>query len=57
MQKKIRRTAKFIKKSSKKAGMSPGMLVHVGEQKIETARITLMGYYQARLEEKQLKRI
>lgn len=57
MQKKIRRTAKFIKKSSKKAGMSPGMLVHVGEQKIETARITLMGYDQARLEEKQLKRI
>ena len=57
MQKKIRRTAKFIKKSSKKAGMSPGILVHVGEQKIETARITLMGYDQTRLEEKQLKRI
>jgi magnesium transporter len=29
----------------------------VGEQKIETARITMMGYDQARLEEKQLKRI
>ena len=57
MQKKIRRTAKFIKKSSKKAGMSPGILVHVGEQKIETARITLMGYDQARLEEKKLDSI
>ena len=57
MQKKIRRTAKFIKKSSKKAGMSPGILVHVGEQKIETAKITLMGYDQARLEEKKLESI
>jgi len=57
MQKRIRRTAKFIKKSSKKAGMSPGILVHVGEQKIETARITLMGYDQVRLEEKKLESI
>jgi magnesium transporter len=57
MQKKIKRTSKFLKKSSKKAGMSPGVVVHVGEQKIETARITLMAYDQTRLEEKQLKRI
>jgi len=53
----MRRTAKFFKKASKKAGMSPGVLVHVGEQKIETARITVMSYDQARLEEKELKRI
>ena len=57
MQKKIKRTSKFLKKSSKKAGMSPGVVVHVGEQKVETARITLMAYDQTRLEEKQLKRI
>jgi magnesium transporter len=57
MQKKIKRTAKFIDKSSKKAGMSPGIVVHVGEQKIETARITLMSYDPARLEEKELTRI
>jgi len=37
--------------------MSPGILVHVGEQKIETARITLMAYDQARLEEKKLDSI
>jgi magnesium transporter len=37
--------------------MSPGTLVHVGEQKIETIRITLMNYGQARLEEKELERI
>ena len=57
MQKKIKRTAKFFSKSSKKAGMSPGILVHVGEQKIETARITLMAYDQDRLEEKKLDSI
>ena len=57
MQKKIKRTTKFFKKASKKAGLSPGTLVHVGEQKIETTRITLMNYDQARLEEKELKRI
>jgi len=57
MQKKIKRMPRFFKKASKKAGMSPGTLVHVGEQKIETARISLMNYDQDRLEEKELKRI
>jgi magnesium transporter len=57
MQKKIKRTSKFFKKASKKAGMSPGILVHVGEQKIETARISMMSYDPARLEEKELNYI
>ncbi len=50
-------TSKFIKRSSKKAGMSPGTLVHVGEQKIDKARITAVNYDQDRLEEKELIRI
>lgn len=57
MQKMIKRTSKFFKKASKKAGMSPGILVHVGEQKIEKARITMMSYDPARQEEKELKYI
>ncbi len=57
MKKKIKRTTKFFKKASKKAGMSPGTLVHVGEQKIETIKITLMNYDQARLEERELERV
>ena len=57
MQKKIRRTSKFIKKASRKAGMSPGTLVHVGEQKVEKTRITLISYDAKRLEEKELQRI
>ena len=57
MKKKIKRTSKFFKKASKKAGLSPGTLIHVGEQKIDKARITLVNYDQDRLEEKILKRI
>lgn len=57
MQNIIKKTSKFIKRTSKKAGMSPGTLVHVGEQKIERAKITLISYDQDRLEEKELKRI
>jgi magnesium transporter len=57
MQNIIKKTSKFIKRSSKKAGMSPGTLVHVGEQKIDRARISVMNYDQDRLEEKDLKRI
>ena len=57
MQKKAKRTSKFFKKASKKAGLSPGTLIHVGEQKVEKARIFLMNYDQNRLEEKELKRI
>ncbi len=57
MQNIIKKSSKFIKRSSKKAGMSPGSLVHVGEQKIDKARISVMNYDQDRLEEKELKRI
>ncbi len=57
MRKIIKKSSKFIKRSSKKAGMSPGSLVHVGEQKIDKALISIMNYDPDRLEEKQLKRI
>jgi magnesium transporter len=57
MQNIMKKTSKFIKRTSKKAGMSPGTLVHVGEQRIEKARITVINYDQDRLEEMELKRI
>jgi len=34
----------FIKKISKKIGMSPGTLVHVGEQKVAKAKISIIDY-------------
>jgi magnesium transporter len=47
----------FIKKSSKKAGLSPGSLVHIGDKKIETIKITLMNYDPELILEKQLPAI
>jgi magnesium transporter len=47
----------FNKKSSKKAGQSPGSLVHIGDKKAETIKITLMNYDSDNLLEKQLPAI
>ena len=35
---------KFIKKRSKKAGLPPGTLVHIGEEKGERTKITVLEY-------------
>jgi len=49
--------AKPIKKRSSKAGLPPGTLVHVGEQKVETVRITVIDYDEADFQEKQVATI
>ena len=46
---------KFIKKTSKKVGLPPGALVHVGKEKTERVRITIIDYDEARFEEKDAK--
>ena len=46
---------KFIKKMSKKAGLTPGTLVHVGKKKIEKARIRIIDYDESQLNEKEAK--
>lgn len=48
---------KLIKKSSKKIGLQPGTLVHVGEKKIEAPRITIFDYDETNLHEKEVKKI
>jgi magnesium transporter len=48
---------RFIKKTSKKAGLSPGTLIHIGERKVEEVEIFLMNYDQGQLLEKELKNI
>jgi len=47
--------AKLIKKSSKKAGLPPGTLVHIGEKLTEKTRITVVEYDGRGFEEKELK--
>ncbi|MBN1765853.1 MAG: magnesium/cobalt transporter CorA [Sedimentisphaerales bacterium] len=45
------------KKRAKKAGLAPGTLVHIGEQKIDKPRITLIDYDQESCQEKELKKV
>jgi magnesium transporter len=49
--------SKLIKKRSKKAGLPPGTLVHIGEKKAETPKITVMDYDEAHFQEKEIKTI
>jgi magnesium transporter len=45
-----------VKKRSQKAGLPPGTPVHIGERQIEKTRITLFGYNEQEVEEKELGR-
>ncbi len=48
---------RFLKKSKKAAGSAPGTLVHIGEKKIDAARISLIDYSHTRIDEKAIERI
>ena len=48
---------RFIKKRSKKAGLPPGTLVHIGEQKAEKTRITIIDYDDAHFQEEETKTV
>jgi magnesium transporter len=48
---------RFMKKISKKTGLPPGTLIHVGEKKTEKVRIRVMAYDEENLEEKDLDTI
>src|SRR4030065_1346038 len=47
--------AKLIKKRSKKAGLPPGTLVHIGEKRAEETKITLIDYDEANFQEREVK--
>ena len=42
---------RFVKRVSKKAGLPPGTLVHVGEKKAENVRIRVIDYDATTIEE------
>ena len=48
---------RFVSRRSKKTGLPPGTLVHIGEKKTEKVRITLMDYDPAHFEEKEVRAI
>jgi len=48
---------RLIRRHTKKAGLPPGTLVHVGEKKTEAVRITYIDYDEKNFEEKQVPTI
>lgn len=46
-----------IKKRSKKSGLPPGALVHIGDKKMEKTRITLIDYDESQFQEKEVKTV
>ena len=48
---------KPIKKRSKKAGLPPGTLVHIGEKKAKELKITLIDYDETHFQEREIKKI
>jgi len=49
--------AKYSKKRSKKAGLPPGALIHIGEKKTEEVKITIVEYDETHLREQEVKTI
>ncbi len=48
---------RLVKPRAKKSGLPPGTLVHVGDKKVESIRITLLDYNPTNAEERQVQRI
>jgi len=49
--------SELLKRRSKRIGLPPGTLIHVGEKKTERVRITVMNYDKDQFEEKQIKTV
>ncbi len=49
--------AKLIKKRSKKAGLPPGTLVHIGEKRAGEIKITLIDYDEVNFQEREIKMV
>jgi magnesium transporter len=48
---------KLIKERSKKAGLPPGTLIHIGEKKTGEAKIKIIDYDEAHLQEKEIRKL
>ncbi len=49
--------SRLIKKRSKKAGLPPGSLIHIGEKKDEKAKMTILDYDEAHVQEKEVETV
>ncbi len=48
---------RFVKKTSKKRGISPGTLIHIGDKKAEKVRLRLIDYDKDHLQELELQKV
>jgi magnesium transporter len=48
---------RYVKKRSRKSGLPPGTLVHIGAKREEKAQITFMNYDESRLVEKEVQNV
>ena len=48
---------KLIKKKSKKVGLPPGSIVHIGNKRDEKVKITIVDYSEAKFQEKEAKSV
>ena len=48
---------RLIKGRSKKVGLPPGTLVHIGEKKVDATRITILDYDEAHFREEEIKTV
>ena len=48
---------KRIKKHSRKTGLPPGTLIHIGEKKTEQVKITLIDYNEEKVQEKTVETV
>ena len=48
---------KLVKKKSKKVGLPPGSIVHIGNKRDEKVKITIVDYSEAKFQEKEVKSI
>jgi len=49
--------SRVLRKTSQKAGLSPGALIHIGERRIESVKISIMDYDRASFHEQQVRTI
>lgn len=49
--------AKLVKKKSKKVGLPPGSIVHIGNKRAEKTKITIVDYNEEQFQEKEVKTV
>jgi magnesium transporter len=55
--KKLVKKRQLVRRRSKKSGLPPGTLIHLGEKKVEQVRISFIDYDEQNIQEKQVSKI